>query len=75
MAVRDGPRTTYAVSVLDDVESRIAPADAIELAGQTVRARAVSKRLTDVELWPLLAVLALALVCVEWVVYNSRARL
>ena len=32
-------------------------------------------RLTNREIWPYLAMAALVLVCVEWLVYNSKVRL
>lgn len=66
---------TFAVNVLDAAESDIAPAETIELSGRAIKAQDRPVHKTNVELWPLLAVVALALVCLEWIIYNSKLRL
>jgi hypothetical protein len=65
----------FAVNVLDAAESRIAPAETIELSGERITAGAGDDALANRDLWPLLVLVTLALVCVEWLVYNSKVRL
>ena len=65
----------FAVNLLDSAESDIAPADEIVLSGLPVHAQSTAPRRANVQLWSYLAVLALALVCLEWFVYNSKSRL
>jgi hypothetical protein len=67
--------TAFAVNLLDDRESFIQPAPAVDLMGQTVKAQDPGKRTDNLELWPFLAALALLLVCAEWLIYNKRAKL
>ncbi len=69
------PPTTFAVNLLDDHESFIQPRPQVTLLGQTATAQADGGRLGNLELWPFLALLALVLVCAEWLLYNSRAKL
>ena len=71
----DRPTARYAVNVLDEVESHIEPSKEIVLSTVAVQAQAAEPRRTNQELWPFLAMLALVLVCVEWLVYNSKVRL
>jgi len=65
----------FAVNLLDQAESDIAPAAEIVLSGLSVQAQTTALRRANVQLWPFLVLLALALVCLEWLVYNSKARL
>ena len=65
----------YAVNLLDEVESNVAPAKEIAFSTETVKAQSAEPRRTNQPLWPFLAMLALALVCLEWFVYNSKVRL
>ena len=69
------PATLLAVNLLDEIESNIAPSKQIVLATGAVKAMATAPRRTNQDLWPYLALAALALVCLEWIVYNSKARL
>jgi hypothetical protein len=69
------PATLLAVNLLDEAESNIAPSDRIVLATGAVAAMATAPRRTNQDLWPYLALAALALVCLEWIVYNSKVRL
>jgi hypothetical protein len=69
------PATLLAVNLLDEIESNIAPSKQILLATGAVKAMATAPRRTNQDLWPYLALAALALVCLEWIVYNSKARL
>lgn len=64
-----------AVNLLDESESNIAPSRRIVLATGDVKAIATAPRRTNQDVWPYLVLAALALVCVEWIVYNSKARL
>ena len=63
------------MNLLDPTESDIAPTDEIVLAGLPVEAQTAAPHRANVQLWPYLALLALALVCLEWIVYNSKVRL
>jgi len=65
----------FAVNLLDATESDIGPAFEISLSGRKIQAQAKPVQEANVELWPFLAALVLALVCLEWFVYNSKARL
>jgi len=65
----------FAVNVFDESESHIAPAKEIILSGEPVKAAPDVVRLTNREIWPYLAMAALVLVCVEWLVYNAKVRL
>ena len=65
----------YAVNLLDAGESDIAPADSIEMSGRVVQAEKEAVARGNVELWPYMALVGLVLVCVEWLVYNSKLRL
>jgi len=65
----------YAVNLLDENESFVEPSREILLASTKVEAKAGGPQRANQELWPYLALAALALVCVEWLVYNSKVRL
>ena len=69
------PVTHCAVNLLDESESNIAPSRRIVLASGDVKAMATAPRRTNQDIWPYLALAAMALVCLEWIVYNSKARL
>jgi len=71
----DRPARRFAVNLLDAGESDIAPVDEIFFSGQPVKAQAKPAGLANRQLWPLLALVALGLVCLEWLVYNSKVRL
>lgn len=66
---------TFAAGVLDERESRIAPAEEVVLAGRSVAASDSPASRGNVPIWPWLATAALALVCVEWVVYVWKLRI
>jgi hypothetical protein len=55
------PTARFAVNLLDEAESSIEPAAALRLSGQSVAAKEGVSR-GNVEIWPLLVLLALALV-------------
>lgn len=65
----------YAVNLLAGEESRIEPQESIEVSGVTVAAQEQGVQRANIPLWPLLAVAALVLVCVEWLAYNLKIRM
>jgi len=69
------PGLNFAVNIMDDQESFIAPAGSLQLGVNTVAALDGAAKRNNLELWPYLALAVLLLVCVEWFIYNSRARL
>lgn len=74
--VTDAGRVTrfYAANLLDPPESDIRPADELGLADRLVQARTG----TDgglLELWPFAVLIALAVMMLEWWVYNKRVSL
>jgi len=71
----DRPREVFAVNLLDEHESDIRPHDEVVFSGQAVQAAGGSGGKANRDLWPLLAVVAMAVVCLEWFVYNSKLRL
>jgi hypothetical protein len=66
---------SYAVNLLDAQESDISPMPQLALASGPVQAESGPVKRTNVPLWPILAVLALVFVSIEWWVYNSRVRI
>ena len=66
------PPARFAVNLLEEAESSIEPAVLLRLLGQTVEAKGSIGGNTEV--WPLLAMLALGLVCLEWFVYKRKVR-
>lgn len=71
----EGPPRFYAVNLLEPQESRIEPKGKIELAGAAVSAQEQGVQRANVPLWPLLTLVALALVCIEWLAYNLKSRI
>ncbi len=65
----------FAVNLLDADESDIEPVREIVLSGRRVEAKKGPSGRSNTLLWPWLAMLALAMVCLEWFVYNSKVRL
>ena len=70
----EGVTLPYAVNLLDEQESHIEPARELAISGQPIAATDPSKARSNLELWPYLVMLGLLLACVEWVVYNARAK-
>ena len=60
-----------AVSLLDESESDIEPADKIEIAGQEIVSSSIST-VSNREIWASLVFAALILLAVEWWVYHRR---
>jgi hypothetical protein len=65
----------FAVNLLDEHESEIAPVMELTLSGRAVDSAQGSIGRANVPLWPWIVLAALALVCGEWMLYNSRIRL
>jgi hypothetical protein len=69
------PGRLYAVNLLDAEESCIEPQDQIKFSSVTVAAQEQMVQRANVPLWPLLVLVALLLVCLEWLAYNLRVRI
>ena len=71
---RDGSRAVrlFAANLLDPAESDVAPADAITLASRTVAASRAGDTKINQRLWPWLLLAALAIVMLEWWIYNRK---
>lgn len=69
-----GATEWFAVNMLDAAESRIQPPDSLVFSGHEVKPSQVEAR-ANLELWPMLALLGLLLVCIEWLVYNSKVKI
>jgi len=65
----------FAVNLLDPRESDIEPVAEIVLSGRSVEAAERPVTRANLPLWPYLVVLALILVCLEWVIYNLKVRI
>ena len=61
----------FAVNLFDADESNIRPRESIQI-GQASITQAASNKISQREVWPWLAVLALILLIVEWQVYHRR---
>lgn len=70
----DMPKT-FAVNLLNTDESRVTPMTDLVLSGQTVSAQETPVGRANQPLWPLAVIVALAFVCIEWWVYNSKMRI
>ncbi len=64
-------RATYAVNLLDRVESTIAPSDRFVI-GSDVVAREQGVERTNQPLWPYAVVAAIIVLLIEWWIYNRR---
>ena len=69
------PDKFFAVNLLDPQESNVEPVKEIVLSGQTVQAEQQGVSRANFPLWPFLVGLALALVCLEWIIYNYKVRI
>jgi len=72
VSIPDQPVRLFAVNLLDPKESHVAPQSEIVLPGQSVRAQEGTLSRANLPLWPYLVGLVLALVCLEWFVYNRK---
>ncbi|MBI5726059.1 MAG: hypothetical protein HZA50_19015 [Planctomycetes bacterium] len=60
--------------MLDAAESRVQPPESLVFSGQEVKPAQTEAR-ANMELWPILVLASLLLVCIEWLVYNSKVRI
>jgi Mg-chelatase subunit ChlD len=65
----------FAVSMADENESRIEPAQSLDFAGRQVQAESKPVLRANLPLWPYLTFLALGLGLLEWWVYTGKLRL
>ena len=75
VSVPDQPVRLFAVNLLDPKESNMAPQSEIVLPGQPVQAQESTLSRANLPLWPFLVGLVLALVCLEWFVYNRKVQI
>jgi len=75
VSVPDQPTRLFAVNLLDPEESDVRPRRQIVLAAQPVQAQESTVSRANLPVWPYLAGLILALVCLEWFIYNRRVRI
>jgi hypothetical protein len=69
------PPRSYGVNLCDSQESDLLPSHQLSLASGQVQAESGPVKRTNVPLWPVLVIAALALVCIEWWVYSRRVRI
>jgi len=74
LEVPDEPSQFYAVNLLSAAESRIEPREEIAFSGAQVASQEEEVQRANVPLWPVLILIALGLVCIEWLIYNLRVR-
>ncbi len=72
--VPDEAARFYAVNLLSPEESRIEPKKEIAFSGVQVTSQEEGVQRANVPLWPILILIALVLVCIEWLIYNLRVR-
>jgi hypothetical protein len=75
LTLTDEDPQLYAVNLLAAEESSVAPRPEVKVSGRTVQAQSGPIGRSNVPLWPYGVLLVLALVCVEWWVYNSKMRI
>ncbi|HZW11166.1 MAG TPA: VWA domain-containing protein [Phycisphaerales bacterium] len=70
----DGSRVvrTYAANLLDPAESDIAASPMLLLAGEEIAAQDADEAKAMIRLWPWLILAALAVLMLEWFVYNRK---
>lgn len=73
----DGSRVirTYAANLLDPQESDIAAAPLLRITGETVQAQTADDTEATHRLWPYAILLALAILMLEWFVYNRKVQI
>ncbi|NLH15626.1 MAG: VWA domain-containing protein [Phycisphaerae bacterium] len=69
------PAKAFALNLLSEEESKIAPVKELTLSSRTVTSADRAMGRANVPLWPWIVLTALVLVCGEWILYNSRIRL
>lgn len=75
--VTQGARTArhYASTLADPDESNITPVPTLELASRIVQARATGESRYAQRLWPWLVLIALAIMLIEWYIYNKKVHI
>jgi len=75
--VAQGARTArhYASTLADPDESNITPAPTLELASRIVKAQLPSESRYAQRLWPWLVLVALAIMLIEWFIYNKKVQI
>lgn len=68
----DERKRMFAVNLVDEQESEIEPKESLSLLGRDIASREKLAGAANQALWPLLVVLALILVMIEWFVYNYK---
>ena len=71
----DQPVRLFAVNLLDPKESHVAPQSEIVLPSQPVQTQEGTLSRANLPIWPYLVGLVLALVCLEWFVYNHKMQI
>jgi hypothetical protein len=75
LSIPDQRLRFFAVNLLNSHESNIEPRRQIVLSNQPIEAQERPISRSNLPLWPFLVGLALVLACLEWLIYNYRARL
>jgi hypothetical protein len=75
LSIGGQPDRFFAVNLLDPKESNVEPVREIVLSGQPIQAEQQGISRANFPLWPFLVGLALALVCLEWIIYNYKVRI
>ncbi len=77
LSVPEQPAKFFAVNLLNPEESNIEPRDEIvfALTGESVESQKDVLSRANLPLWPFLVGFALLLACLEWLVYNFKARI
>jgi len=65
----------FVVNLLDNRESDIRPEDSLTLTGQKIQSSGSAVKRFNMPLWPYFIAAVLMLVCIEWIVYNSKIRI
>jgi hypothetical protein len=71
----DKTSEVFAVNLLDLQESNILPMRTIVSSGGTIQAQEGRLSRANIPLWPFLVILALLLVCLEWLVYTLKIKI
>ncbi len=75
LSVQGQPDKFFAVNLLDEQESNIAPNQTLALTGQHIEAQSETLRRANVPLWPYLVFFVLIIACIEWLVYTHKVKI
>jgi hypothetical protein len=75
LSIQGQPDRLFAVNLLDEQESNIAPNRALALAGQQIEAQSGTLQRANVPLWPYLVFFVLIIACLEWLVYTRKVKI